>query len=107
MDAWESKLQTWGFAWEPGDSGLTWTAGPGFCSPESAMDWLEGLTAVEAEDDLELRTAISHWLNAHPARSADVPDLVDRLFACSDPWTDDLGRPTARLLNADELARLF
>ena len=107
MDAWEPKLRTWGFAWEPGEAGLTWTAGPGFCSPESAMDWLEGLTAVEAEDERELRSAISHWLNAHPARAADVPDLVDRLFACSDPWTDDLGRPTARLLNADELARLF
>ncbi len=106
-DAWNDRLATWGFAWEVRDSEWTWTAGPGFCAPEASIDWLEGLSKIDSEDDGELRTWISQWLSAHPRRHPDVQDVMDRLFACSDPWTDDLGRPTARLLNADELARFF
>jgi DNA mismatch repair ATPase MutL len=107
-DAWSHRLADWGFAWEPHDSSpWIWTAGPGFCSPEASLDWLEGLSRIEPEDDRELRAWISQWLSAHPRRGNDVQDVMDRLFACSDPWTDDLGRPTARVLNTDELARFF
>ena len=104
---WGSRLEAWGFAWDEGDETWRWTAGPGFCSPEAALDWLDGLANIDPDDPAELRTWISQWLNAHPRRVRDFPDLIDRLFACSDPWTDDLGRATARLLTADELARFF
>ncbi|MGA0109272.1 MAG: DNA mismatch repair endonuclease MutL [Schleiferiaceae bacterium] len=107
MDQWAPRLHAWGFSWELDGPTCRWTSGPAFCSPESALDWLEGLHHVEADDDLALRTWISQWLNAQTRRGHDPQDVVDRLFACREPWTDDLGRPTARLLNADELARFF
>lgn len=107
IDAWQDRLAAWGFAWQVEAEGWTWTAGPGHCAPESAIDWLEGLAHVDPDDPGELRTWVSQWLSAHPRRRGDTQDVIDRLFACSDPWTDDLGRPTARLLNADELARFF
>lgn len=107
LDAWGTRLQAWGFSWEAREPEWIWASGPAFCTPESALGWLEGLDRIHPDDHLELRTWISQWLSANPQRHGDVQDLMDRLFACSDPWNDDLGRPTAKLLHADELARFF
>ncbi len=107
MELWADRIAAWGFAWETHGDAWTWTAGPVFCAPESAMDWLEGLAKLDPDDPADLRSWVSQWLSAHPRRGGDTQDLIDRLFACAEPWTDDLGRPTARLLNSDELARFF
>jgi len=110
---WVDILPRLGFRWELDGSALRMTAGPHFLSAAQAMEWLQDLLrAAPDEDEAALQTYVlawlDHWSSTAPIPSGgDLQTLVDRLFACENPWTNAQGKPIARILDGATLAAQF
>jgi DNA mismatch repair protein MutL len=98
--------------------------------PPGLESWSEGVLLRQIVDDLiSERTAhldlgdraidpIAHFLAIAYARRVAIPygrqmveremeNLIDTLFACSEPYTSPSGRPTLSRLSLDEIGRRF
>ncbi|HAB36015.1 MAG TPA: DNA mismatch repair endonuclease MutL [Cryomorphaceae bacterium] len=110
---WVDILPRLGFQWEHSSEGLNMTAGPHFLAASEAMDWLHDLLrAAPEEEEKALETYVlarlDHWSTTAPIPTGgDLQTLVDRLFACENPWTNAQGKPIARILDGATLAAQF
>ena len=110
---WVDILPRLGFQWEQQEAEWHMTAGPHFLSASQAMDWLHDLLrAAPEEEEKALETYVlarlDHWSSTAPIPTgSDLQTLVDRLFACENPWTNAQGKPIARILDGATLAAQF
>jgi len=77
------------------------------------MAWLDSMLASDpGQEEEALTTAVHRWLEewarqAPLPATADLRQILDELFACSNPWTNAQGKPIARILDGAALSAQF
>ena len=112
-EAWVDILPRLGFQWSADGTEKTMVAGPYFLAASEAMAWLDSMLASDpGQEEEALTKAVHRWLEewarqAPLPSTADLRQILDELFACSNPWTNAQGKPIARILDGAALSAQF
>ncbi|KRO74849.1 MAG: hypothetical protein ABR86_08530, partial [Cryomorphaceae bacterium BACL23 MAG-120924-bin60] len=112
-EAWVDILPRLGFQWSADGTEKTMVAGPYFLAASEAMAWLDSMLASDpGQEEEALTKAVHRWLEewarqAPLPATADLRQILDELFACSNPWTNAQGKPIARILDGAALSAQF
>ena len=101
-----------------GDQKIEVSALPDGFESGDLRDWLETFLRETQENDVDMREEISNKLAASLARSAaigygrsmqseEMRELLDQLFACSEPAMTVDGKAIFKILPSEDLDKLF